>query len=131
MGGMNTNLTHEARQREDGEVRPSRMEQTGAPGADATHIAFILDRSGSMGSMRAEAVGGFNDFIKEHQQTTYDWQFLFLGAKFDSVQEARDLGIKRSCSYVFDSVEEGMSLSSRTIAARHRQKSKKNKKIGF
>jgi hypothetical protein len=40
MGGMNTNLTH---------------------------IAFILDRSSSMESMRAEAIGGFNAFLKEQQ----------------------------------------------------------------
>jgi uncharacterized protein YegL len=204
MGGMNTNLTH---------------------------IAFILDRSSSMESMRAEAIGGFNAFLKEqqdnegeanlsvilfdheysplvcgvpiaemqpltekdyeprgmtalldaigrtiddlgkrldampkaerpgdvilvvltdglenasndysrdkvskmiqHQQTTYDWQFLFLGANFDSVQEAQDLGIQKACSSVFKSVEEGMSLSSRTISERRRQKSKNKKKIGF
>jgi Mg-chelatase subunit ChlD len=65
---MKTDLTHEARQREDGEVRPSRMEQTGAPRADATQIAFILDRSGSMGSMAQEAIGGFNAFLKEQQK---------------------------------------------------------------
>lgn len=56
---MKTNLTHEARQREDGEVRPCRMEQPGAPWADATHSALILDRSGSMDSMAKEAIGGF------------------------------------------------------------------------
>ena len=30
-----------------------------------THIAFILDRSGSMDSMAKEAIGGFNAFIEE------------------------------------------------------------------
>lgn len=32
-----------------------------------THIAFILDRSGSMDSMAKEAIGGFNSFLKEQQ----------------------------------------------------------------
>ena len=65
---MNKELTHEARQREDGEVRPCRMEKPGAPGADTTQIAFILDRSGSMQSMPEEAIGGFNAFLKEQQK---------------------------------------------------------------
>lgn len=34
---------------------------------DLTHIAFILDRSGSMQSMAEEAIGGFNAFLKEQQ----------------------------------------------------------------
>jgi uncharacterized protein YegL len=62
---MNNNLTHEARQREDGEARPRRVVSTGAPWACETHIAFILDRSGSMDSIAKEAIGGFNAFIEE------------------------------------------------------------------
>lgn len=34
----------------------------------ATEIAFILDRSGSMGAHTAAAIGGFNDFLAEQQQ---------------------------------------------------------------
>jgi hypothetical protein len=34
----------------------------------ATEIAFILDRSGSMGAHVAAAIGGFNDFLAEQQQ---------------------------------------------------------------
>ena len=32
---------------------------------DLTHIAFILDRSGSMDSIAKEAIGGFNAFIEQ------------------------------------------------------------------
>ena len=35
---------------------------------DVVEIAFILDRSGSMGSMLVEAVSGFNGFVKEQQK---------------------------------------------------------------
>lgn len=34
----------------------------------ATEIAFILDRSGSMGAHVDAAIGGFNDFLAEQQQ---------------------------------------------------------------
>jgi hypothetical protein len=34
----------------------------------ATEIAFILDRSGSMGAHTDAAIGGFNDFLDEQQQ---------------------------------------------------------------
>jgi len=62
---MNNNLTHEARQREDGVARQCRVVSTGARWACETHIAFILDRSGSMDSIAKEAIGGFNAFIEE------------------------------------------------------------------
>jgi uncharacterized protein YegL len=38
--------------------------------ADHTEIVFILDRSGSMESMRAEAVAGFNAFVAKQQAET-------------------------------------------------------------
>lgn len=34
---------------------------------EVTELVFILDRSGSMGSMVEEAIGGFNSFLKEQQ----------------------------------------------------------------
>jgi Mg-chelatase subunit ChlD len=225
---MNTDLTHEARKREDDEVRPCRMEKPGAPGADATDIAFILDRSGSMQSMAEEAIGGFNAFLKEqqkeaggarlslilfdheytpivenspidqvepidektyeprgmtalldamgrtiddlgeqlaampeeerpgtvivvtltdglenaskdytrekvaerikHQEEKYSWEFIFLGAHMDSIDEAEAFGIQRASSKVYASVEEGIDYSSKEILKRRR--AKKNK-IGF
>lgn len=37
-----------------------------------THIAFILDRSGSMQSMAEEAIGGFNAFIDQQKKEAGD-----------------------------------------------------------
>ncbi len=210
------------------------MIKIGAMKNDLTHIAFILDRSGSMQSMAEEAIGGFNAFIEEqkkedgdvrlslilfdheysptmmdvplaempaltvedyqprgttalldamgrtiddlgkhiaalpesdrpgdviivtltdglenassdykrekiakmvkHQQEKYDWQFLFLGASLESFEESQSLGIQRACSHVFDSVEEGMSYSSRAVSKRRqerREAENEKKKIGF
>ncbi len=35
--------------------------------SDYTHITLVLDRSGSMESMRGDAIGGFNTFLKDQQ----------------------------------------------------------------
>ena len=35
---------------------------------DATEIAFILDRSGSMDSVTESAISGFNQFLREQQK---------------------------------------------------------------
>jgi hypothetical protein len=34
---------------------------------DYTHITVIIDRSGSMESIRADTIGGFNAFLKQQQ----------------------------------------------------------------
>ena len=39
---------------------------------NATHITVILDRSGSMASIRKDAIGGFNQFLKEQQDAPGD-----------------------------------------------------------
>jgi len=59
---------------------------------DATHIAVLLDRSGSMEAVKAETISGFNYFLKE-QKTVGDNASLTL-VQFDSestdvVHEAR------------------------------------------
>ncbi|HKK18812.1 MAG TPA: vWA domain-containing protein [Opitutales bacterium] len=65
----------------------------------------------------------------KHQEEKYGWEFMFLGANMESINEARDFGIQKACSKVFDSVEEGMAYSSKEVLKR-RRKAKKNK-IGF
>jgi Mg-chelatase subunit ChlD len=61
---------------------------------DATHIAVLLDRSGSMGSVKDETISGFNYFLKE-QKKAGDNASLTL-VQFDSestdvVHEARPI----------------------------------------
>lgn len=50
---------------------------------DSTHIAVLLDRSGSMNSVKDETISGYNAFIKE-QQEAGDNATLTL-VQFDSV----------------------------------------------
>ena len=37
------------------------------PNTQKTHISVILDRSGSMASIKSDVVGGFNEFLKTQQ----------------------------------------------------------------
>jgi len=43
-----------------------------------TEIAYILDRSGSMTSLRESAISGFNTFLKEQQKTPGDARFTLV-----------------------------------------------------
>lgn len=50
--------------------------------AGAVHISFLLDRSGSMGSIRNDVIGGFNQFLREQQQRPGDCRMTLV--QFDS-----------------------------------------------
>ena len=59
---------------------------------DATHIAVLLDRSGSMGVVKDETISGFNYFLKEQKAAGDNASFTLV--QFDSestdvVHEAR------------------------------------------
>jgi Mg-chelatase subunit ChlD len=59
---------------------------------DATHIAVLLDRSGSMGAVKDETISGFNYFLKEQKAAGDNASFTLV--QFDSestdvVHEAR------------------------------------------
>jgi Mg-chelatase subunit ChlD len=61
---------------------------------DATHIAVLLDRSGSMGSVKDETISGFNYFLKEQKAAGDNATFTLV--QFDSestdvVHEARQI----------------------------------------
>lgn len=43
-----------------------------------TEIAFVMDRSGSMEAMKAEAIGGFNAFIESQKQLPGDVRFTLI-----------------------------------------------------
>jgi len=50
---------------------------------DYTFIGVVLDRSGSMGSVLDDTIGGFNNFLKENQSVEDD-EGLFTLAQFSS-----------------------------------------------
>ena len=69
-----------------------------------TELVFILDRSGSMGGLEQDTIGGLENASKrfsyekirrmiEREKEQYGWEFLFLGANMDAVQEAHLLSV--------------------------------------
>lgn len=55
------------------------------PNKDYTHICFILDRSGSMESIKDDTIGGFNAFVEE--QKKLPGKCTFSLAQFDHEYE--------------------------------------------
>lgn len=45
---------------------------------DLTEIAFVMDRSGSMATMKSEAIGGFNHFIDVQKSEPGDVRFTLV-----------------------------------------------------
>lgn len=43
------------------------MTDTSSDAPDAVHVSFLLDRSGSMGAIQGDVIGGFNRFLREQQ----------------------------------------------------------------
>lgn len=68
---------------------------------DYTHISFVLDRSGSMGSIREDTIGGFNTFLKQQReipgkvtvsmvQFDTEYEVLYNGVELDEVKDLDD-----------------------------------------
>jgi len=97
---------------------------------DATHIAVLLDRSGSMGAVKDETISGFNYFLQE-QKAVGDNAFFTL-VQFDSqstdmVHEARpvrdvpdlnqDSYQPRGSTPLLDALGETINRTGKTLAA--------------
>jgi Mg-chelatase subunit ChlD len=97
---------------------------------DATHIAVLLDRSGSMADVKDETISGFNYFLKE-QKTAGDNASITL-VQFDSestdvVHEARpvrdvpdlnqDTYQPRGSTPLLDALGQTINSTGRTLAA--------------
>lgn len=84
------------------------MSSTAAPESEQpVHVSFLLDRSGSMGAIRDDVIGGFNQFLREQQShpgtcrmtvVQFDSQdpFEVLADGVD-VRELREIDADRYC----------------------------------
>lgn len=87
-----------------------------------THIAVVLDRSGSMESMKREIIGGFNNFIKEQKEVPgtatmtlvqFDDQIDRLASfkPLGDMQELNDSTYQpRGCTKLYDAI--GLTVNS-------------------
>src|SRR5260370_41226881 len=97
---------------------------------DATHIAVLLDRSGSMGVVQDETISGFNYFLKEQKAAGDNATFTLV--QFDSestdvVHEARqvrdvpdlnqDTYQPRGSTPLLDALGQTINSTGRTLAA--------------
>ena len=105
---------------------------------------LLIDRSGSMGGLESDTIGGFNDRAEkvlfviitdgqenasreysaerikrriERQKEKYGWEFIFFGANMDAVMEAGKLGISadRAQNYCADAI--GTSVAYTAMSA--------------
>ncbi len=96
---------------------------------DATHIAVLLDRSGSMGAVKDETISGFNYFLKEQQAAGDNATFTLV--QFDSestdvIHEARqirevpglnqDTYLPRGCTPLLDALGQTIISTGKTLA---------------
>lgn len=56
-----------------------------------------------------------------HQQEKYAWEFIFLGASLDCVEQAEVMGVKESSTVKYDTVDEAFELSSAQVSAMRKQ----------
>jgi Mg-chelatase subunit ChlD len=97
---------------------------------DATHIAVLLDRSGSMEAVKDETISGFNYFLKEQKAVGDNASFTLV--QFDSestdvVHEARpvrdvpdlngDTYQPRGSTPLLDALGQTINSTGRTLAA--------------
>ena len=92
-----------------------------------TELVFILDRSGSMGGLEQDTIGGLENASKrfgyekirrmiEREKEQYGWEFLFLGANMDAVQEAARFGISSDRAVRFENDAQGVAVNYTLLA---------------
>lgn len=105
--------TKKIKSTEKGEIK---MENT------YTHISIILDRSGSMGTIRDDTIGGFNTFIDEQERvsgsatltlvqfdTVNPYEVLYHFEPINDVAHlSRDTYVPRSMTPLYDAIGKGI-----------------------
>jgi len=69
-------------------------------------VLFVITTDGMENSSSEYTYSTINKLIKE-MKSKYDWEFLFLGANIDAVNEARRLGISEERAVKFHSDKKG------------------------
>lgn len=91
--------------------------------AGQTHICFVLDKSGSMGSCRDEAISGFNEYVEQQKQLEDNTTLTLV--LFDStvvtpivdtkMADVRPIGkhdyVPNGCTALFDAVGRSIALT--------------------
>ena len=93
-----------------------------------THIAVVLDRSGSMSSVRKDTIGGFNSFLAEQKsapgeatltlvQFDNEYQTVFYEEKIANVPDLNDKTfVPRGGTALLDAIGKTITLTGQDLA---------------
>ncbi|MGX1195436.1 vWA domain-containing protein [Metabacillus sp. SLBN-84] len=70
-------------------------------------VIFVITTDGQENASKEFSYDKVHELIK-HQQETYRWEFIFMGANIDVAKEAENIGIRSDNAYSFDASEVGM-----------------------
>lgn len=81
----------------------------------AEKVLFVITTDGMENASREYSYAKLKAMI-EHQKSKYGWDFIFLGANIDAVQEAERFGIEQSRAVQFHNDEKGIALNYQAVS---------------
>ncbi|WP_108669107.1 vWA domain-containing protein [Peribacillus acanthi] len=70
-------------------------------------VIVVITTDGMENASREFTYGKVKDLIK-HQQEKYSWEFIFMGANIDAMEEADSIGIAKGNAYSYEATETGV-----------------------
>lgn len=80
----------------------------------AEKVIFVITTDGLENASRMYHRDQIKKMV-EHEKTKYGWEFLFLGANMDAVEEAGSFGISADRSVTFQNDSEGIAVNYRAV----------------
>lgn len=76
----------------------------------AEKVIFVITTDGFENASREYSYARIREMI-EKEKTKYGWEFLFLGANMDAVEEAKRFGIAANRSVTFENDSQGVAMN--------------------
>lgn len=71
-------------------------------------VVFVVITDGMENASREYSKSKIKEMIT-HQESKYNWQFVFMGANMDAVSEGASLGVKAMSSFTYNQTAKGMA----------------------
>lgn len=91
------------------------IQRSTAAEEQAEKVIFVITTDGFENASREYSCSRLKSMI-EYQKARYGWEFIFLGANMDAVQEARQFGINADRSVTYENDGEGVALNYKVLA---------------
>lgn len=75
----------------------------------ADQVIFVITTDGLENASREFTNEKVNELIKDYQEN-HRWEFVFMGANMDAIEEANNIGIANENAYRFDATETGIHV---------------------